>query len=169
MRTRRGYTLIEMLTVIVLISTLLGLGSLVIHRMVRAERAGRAALDDSATLARLAEEFRRDAHQARSATRDAEGLALALPGEVRVEYRIREGALHVLRFVPDTTEGERLAAETVHRSSRQGTPRVDVVEQDGLTIALLAFGDPEQTTARAVRVEAVVGFDHRFERDGGTP
>lgn len=167
MRTRRGYTLIEMLTVIMLLSSLLGIGSVLIHRMVRAERAGREALAESAMLARLADEFRRDAHRARSATLDPDGLTLTLPDDARIEYRIDEGAAQVRRHV---TGADGTVGETTFRPGRHGLPRLDLIEDEGgTTVAVLAIGDPDRVSAAEVRVEAVVGLDHRFEADGGRP
>lgn len=63
-RHRRGYSLIETVVVVGAVTIVLSLCGLILHGMLRLDRAGRGQFDDSATIGRLSRQFREDVHAA---------------------------------------------------------------------------------------------------------
>jgi type II secretory pathway pseudopilin PulG len=61
---RRGYSLIECLVLITVMSLLIGLSAGTIQLLLKLDRAGRTASEEAVALARLARDFRDDAHEA---------------------------------------------------------------------------------------------------------
>ena len=61
-RRRRGYALIEVMVVITITAVMLGLCAGMIHLLMRLDRSGRSTAEEAADLARLARDFRADAH-----------------------------------------------------------------------------------------------------------
>ena len=96
--THRAYALIEMVLAIGSIAIVLGLCAGLLHVLLRLDRTGRAHLVETATIGRLARQFRQDVHAARQARIDggpdgAANLDLKLAGDRRIVYEARERAL----------------------------------------------------------------------------
>ena len=94
---RRGYTLVETLVVIAVLSVVLGSVTLSLHAMYRSARHMRDALARYQQLERLAIQFRVDVHQAVSATANnpddpkvLHQLQLMLGDKRTVDYRLLE-------------------------------------------------------------------------------
>jgi prepilin-type N-terminal cleavage/methylation domain-containing protein len=91
---RRGISLIEMLVVIAVASTMVGLTVTTIHRLLGAEREATRAARYSASVARLARHFRDDLHAARAVEWPAveagkpAALVAALEGQRRIRYEV---------------------------------------------------------------------------------
>jgi len=87
---RAGYSLIELVTVISMLSALMMASAGLFVTLMRAERNTGWAISEQQTLARLALQFRRDVHQAQTAAKpeDANGLILNRPSSEPVQYRI---------------------------------------------------------------------------------
>ena len=81
---RRGYTLIEMIVVMTAGTVLMGIAVTLLCALLRAEGTGRALVERSASLGRLADQFRRDVHAADQA---AKGI-WRLPGKEGVTLRV---------------------------------------------------------------------------------
>ncbi len=174
----RAFTLIEMVTVITLISILLGLSSMVLQRLIRAERSGREALEDRATVARLDGRFRDDVHEALRARVESsesgrdDGLILDLTAGEQVVYRVQDGALTMSRraSVENKADGKGADPDPVTRSETyrfhsRRQPRFDLDTSEDVTIATLALDRTEGDPADDVTLDAVVGLDHRFDLD----
>ena len=116
-RRRRGYALIELLAVLTISAVMLTLAAGLLHLLMKLDRNGRDALDESADLARLSRAFRADAHASTTfePTEQTENLCkLQLENGRSVEYQVRTGDL--LRTIRD---GEKVRGfETFRRPPR---------------------------------------------------
>lgn len=103
MTTRRGISLIEMLTLMSSCTVILTMSAVLIHRTMRSQEQTRYFFAVERAALRLAEQFRRDVHGARSAATSGETLGegaflrLEMPAGETVEYRRDEAS--VLRLV----------------------------------------------------------------------
>jgi hypothetical protein len=96
--THRGYALIEMVLAIGAVAIVLGLCGGLLHVLLRLDRTGRAHLVETATIGRLARQFRNDVHAAREAKAGGDGgaaanLDLALPEDRKIVYEAHDRAL----------------------------------------------------------------------------
>ena len=104
---RRGMTLIELSIAMGVGSVIFGLTVTLFASVLRSERSARGHLAETNTIGRLAAQFRRDAHEARSAEVTnigepaAKTLRLAGSAGSQVEYRWVEGGLRRTRTQAD--------------------------------------------------------------------
>ncbi len=92
---RRGFTIVELLMLISILSVILGISVIQIQLLMRLDQDGRARTEQSTNWERLGRQLRRDVHEARSAERfvedDLSGLRIA-PGNASsgrtIEYRV---------------------------------------------------------------------------------
>ena len=161
MRKHRGFSLIEMLVVITVSAALLGICTSILHLLMRSERAGRDHLHQATSAARLARQFRNDVHAA--ITPPAPGDA-ARPGW---RFELAPGQTVVYRIEPgrvDRTEWER---QKLRRQESYDLPAGDTarIEPPGHQRPATACLLLPQANRAELRVEAVVGRDHRFAGD----
>jgi type II secretory pathway pseudopilin PulG len=148
---RRGYSLIEMLAVIICLTMLLGVGTATLQGLVRLDRSARAVREENRIVDRLAQTFRADVHRAyqRGAGPD-QTLVLRLRPDETVEYRADGASVLVTRRrgdEPPRTERFRLPS--------RGSPRLAWVEYDGRTFARLQW--PGTGSGRGgLRIEAAL-------------
>jgi hypothetical protein len=168
MTNRRGYLLIEMLTAITAGAVMLGISVGILGLLLRVERAGRDHGYRAMVLGRLAEQFRNDLH---AALRQA-------PGEAgpKDQWRFEMGPDHAVtyRATADTLERDETAAgKPVRRESYALPPgcaaRVDVSADRAPPLASLTVAPAGTRCAgsREVRIDAVLGRDHRFAKPEG--
>lgn len=155
----RGYALIECLVLITVMGVILTLCAGTIHLLLKLDRAGRDASEEAVDLARLARDFRDDAHAAPRADppgRSADRIVLSMEGPRAVEYAIRAG--DVLRTVRD---GEKVRKFETYRRPARASARIDLVRDGPRPIAALIFdrppGDRESWPFRDYRIEAELG------------
>src|SRR5262249_7667548 len=74
---RRGYSLVEIVLAMGAVAIVLGLCAGLLHVLLRLDRTGRTHLVESATIGRLARQFREDVHASRRAVASAAGDAPA--------------------------------------------------------------------------------------------
>jgi len=158
---RRGSSLVELMTVIAIGSTMMATAIGLIGAAFRAESAGRKHLAQSASLARLAEQFRGDAAQAVHAESDpaaATGplLRFHLPGSGTVEYQADKG--HGIRRT-------RVAGEDRSREAFycDGVARFNLADREPWQVATLWI--EQRTAGGRYRIEALVGRDRRFQEE----
>lgn len=159
---RRGYSLIEVLTVIGVMTVLLTLCAGMLKLLLNLDHAGRDALAVAADAERLGRAFRLDAHRATTpADRDADGrrVAWGLPDGERVEYAAG----------PDGIRREvRRDNRSPRRESFQLPPRAaarfDASDEAGRPFLTLTVHRPATHRQAAVdeRVVAEVGRDRRL-------
>ena len=143
MRTRtRGTTLIELLVVISVCSVVICASGVLLHRMYRADKEARLAMENAATVARLSLQFRRDAHAAAEARLLTEadgkvaGMAFDEPAGQSIEFRWRGS--DVVRVVKQ-------ADKAVHRDSYRLPPGTKIQWQ-------LETPTPPQTPVAVVEI-----------------
>jgi hypothetical protein len=92
-RRRLGYTLTELLVVIVLTSTVLTTMTVCLYSLHRADRTIRDDLDQQIQLQRFTEALRVDVHPARDVAVNAEGTQLTMSAldETTIRYTIDDG------------------------------------------------------------------------------
>jgi hypothetical protein len=88
--TRGGYALIEIVLAIGAVAIVLGMCAGLLHVLLRLDRAGRSHVVETATIGRLARQFRRDVHAASEVNALPGGatLELRLPGQPTVNYAL---------------------------------------------------------------------------------
>ena len=168
---RRGVSLIEMLVVIAVSTVLLGVAVSVLNLLMRAERSGREHVNRTATVARLADQFRSDV---RAALRPiaADGTAKnqwqfvlttdravtyrALPKEIERREQIGGKLVRQESYVlPADCSAEII----VHTDSAPATASL-VIAPSGLA----------SSARREIRMDATLGADHRFAKSpNGSP
>ncbi len=180
---RHGSSLIEVLAAITAGSVIFGLAVVAAYGLLRMEKNLRTERQTWASLGRLAEQFRDDAHAAQTVTmtspaaREAQEPApggtepqaawtFHLAGDRQAEYAVTAGGVRRI---------ERSAGKVASREDYWLPPgttaRLEVLGGSG-RVALRIV--PQQLEGRPVaaqpmRIEALVGFDHRFANKGRKP
>jgi prepilin-type N-terminal cleavage/methylation domain-containing protein len=165
MRHRRaGITLIELMIAITVTGILLALAAGMIHLLLKLDRGGRTASEEASDLARLARDFRADAHasaKAQPAAIAPDRLRLELEGSRAVEYEVKPDV--VARTATD-------GAKVLKRETYRRPPRTSVrweIEADGpRPLAVLVVDRPpdgrDESSYRDRRVVAELGRDRRL-------
>jgi prepilin-type N-terminal cleavage/methylation domain-containing protein len=157
--TPRGFTLIELLAVITSLSVLMGLCALTIQLLMRVSSEAQARRSASATLGRLAEQFREDVHGCDEAQlRPSAGLRLSRGPRFAISYEARDGRVERV----ESTGGQASRRETY--ALGKGGSAVFQSRDDGPRrfLALLISqgtrpGRPDP--ARPIEILALVGKD----------
>lgn len=171
MTGRRGFTLIELIVVIMASTLMLGLCVGLIHILVKLDRAGHVQLNQHASLARLARAFRGDVRAAIAVDPAApsagpgQRLVLKRPDDRAVEYRIEANAL-----IRTERDGDKVRNQDAFPIPRRDAARIDVRSLETQTVVGLSFearsDKKDAGSLRGYRVESVLGQDHRFEAKG---
>ena len=166
---RRGYSLIEMIVVMTVGATMLGIAVTLLGALMQAERAGRAHIGQNGIFNRLADQFRRDVHA-------ADGLVVVVENDAgESAWRLNLGDGRSVWYVAGRDEivREERKGRTVLRQESYRLP-----DDCGVTIAADASASPRivrltiaptEASLRPgheVRIEAVPGRDGRFARQG---
>lgn len=162
---RRGYSLIECIVLISVLSALIGLSAGTIQLLLKLDRAGRAASEEAVALARLARDFRDDAHEAPPVDppgRSTDRVVLTLSESKTVEYTIRPG--DVLRTV---RQGEKVLRHETYRRPARASARIDVAIDGPRPIASMVFDRPSSdrdiSAYHDYRIEAELGKHGRLK------
>jgi prepilin-type N-terminal cleavage/methylation domain-containing protein len=169
--SRRGWTLIELLVVIAVSTVLMGIAVTTLCTLMQAEHNGRGHISRTATIARLAEQFRRDV---RAALPPAAGKGepkdqwqFALPDDRTVTYQALAGEVErseSLGGKPVRRESYILSADC---SAEIGLPTDAAPATASLVITSRGSAS---ATSHEIRIEASLGMDHRFHKAlGGSP
>lgn len=152
--TRRGFTLIEMLTVIVGVTMILGLAVAVLEGLFQAERAGRRDAVADAEMDRMARSFRADVHAAKgSGPMSDDRLEITFADAGKVGYEAR-GETVVVTRLPAGAANPRTES---FRPRRGWKPRFEIIEWEGEKLIALVLVRDGGVEAR--RVEAALGRD----------
>jgi len=150
---RRGASLIELVVIVGSVAVVLGLCAVLIHGLLKLDRSGRAAVDDTTTLARLARRFRQDVRAAAKAAPDTPTqLVLTGGGGGTVSYHL-DGS----RLLREVRNGETLRGREGYHVGRLGPVSFDAA--DGLVRLRLARSHGAGLARPPVGVEAVLGKD----------
>lgn len=168
-RVTRGFSLIEMFTVIALLGTAMGLIGVTSHSLLRSERTSRAELAAEMTYLRLSRDFRRDVHRAsevqkvpgKSDPKSTAGIRLIVADGPPVEYRSAD--LVVSRSVD--RDG---AADSSERYDLRlkDSPTFETTDGDGGPIVSLRF-DSEHSHWQSL--SSRLGRDARHESEVPNP
>ena len=166
-RHRRAISLLEMVTVMWLVSVLLSLSVAYLHSLFSASQAAQQRLRNVSGLQRLAHTFRNDVHRASVAQPaldvkpSPDRLVLTLPAGRSVEYRAEVPGLSVVRRAGQTIEhrdtfalakGTKVSLEA-HFQEQPPTARLILHQRAGIK---------GQGRTRELVIDAVLGKDHRF-------
>ncbi len=191
MKNRSGYSLIEMIVVMTGGTVLMGIAVTLLCALLRAEGTGRALVERSASLSRLADQFRRDVHATDQAAKGIwrlpgkEGITLRLParnagGKSGVPAPQAERAentpesaepIRSVEYLADGGTvtrfewiGDKLAGEESYNLGEGYSANIETVAADGRELVCLAIAPTDASSAgsRQVRIEAVLGWDQRF-------
>lgn len=165
-RMRNGYSLIEMMVVMTIMSAVLSIGVTGLVRLFRVQSSEVQALSEAAVWRRLSRDFRADVHLASTATcATAERLELATATGLIV-WSVEGDTLR--RVLQPAVEGE-AAAESVeaYRIPDGGFAlSLSPAQGDRSVIASVVIkrsGDPH-TRPTFGRIEAVVGMNLRYRQ-----
>ena len=150
---RRGYSLIEMLFVITVLSIMMGMTAMMIHGLMRISKASQSRLTETETLDRLGRQFRRDAHAATTAVSKPDVIEFQGP-DGTVTYGRAGGKLSRAEQAP----GGSMRTD-FFRLPLRGARRFEAAERDGQRWVALIFGP--KTEVRTARIDALVGRDQR--------
>ena len=162
---RRGFTLIEMVISITAASALMGIAVCLLCVLMGAEGGGREHLQRGDSLARLADRFRRDVHAAVDAPAKLPDRPAAWDFPLAAD-----GFSHYVRYEADG------GFITCNRRESGAAPRWETYalpENSSVSIETEPAGagtlvrltiTPKDVAGRKIRVEAVLGRDHRFTK-----
>jgi prepilin-type N-terminal cleavage/methylation domain-containing protein len=169
--SRRGWTLLELLVVIAVSTVLMGIAVTTLCTLTQAEYNGRGHISRTTTVARLAEQFRRDVRAAlRPVAVEGEPKdqwQFALPGDRAVTYHALPG---------EVERRESLGGKPVRRESYvlPADCSAEIVLPTDAAPAtatlVIASRGPASAAGHDIRIEAALGIDHRFAKaPGGSP
>ena len=156
---RRGYSLIEMVAVMTVGSLIFGVSVAALLMLLGTEHTGRQQMQQRASLARLAKQFREDVHAAvREMPRPEAGAAcwsFEMPGGKAVEYNYGAGGIE--RIETSGEKVERRETYTLPAGAMVNIARAKEASPATVTLVVRqAEGD------RELCISAVLGKDHRF-------
>jgi hypothetical protein len=153
---RRGYALIEALVLITVLGVMMGLAAGMIHLLLKLDRGGRNSSDLAADMARLADDFRLDAH----ASSAIDKMTLTMDGGKTVEYLVRPADI-----VRTLREGDKVRHYDLYRRPLNASFRLEVTRDGAIPFAALVIDRPidgkENSLYRDFRIEAELGKDQR--------
>ena len=189
--TRRGFTLLEVMTAVSMSTVLLGIAVGLLAAVLQIDHGAQEQTRWAMTAGRLADQFRRDVHQAvAAAAEDGQqpSIELRIGPDRAVVYQVEPG--RVVRFEKTGPAGgpeewfvlpEKSTASFAY--SRKGTVPFSLREnRDSPHVKIGAHENrdspPRMVSLRiesptpagpTVRIDAEVSRDHRFEPKEGTP
>lgn len=166
-RQPRGFTLVEVVTVVTLTSIMIAIAVASINGLMQIEQTGRRKIVEAGTADGLARSFRADVHAATlldPASTEASVLTLTLtrPDGVSVKYEI--GSTEVKRT--ETRKGSE-PKRSNFRMPKRTKIGFEIASDQGLTVVGLSYNREAaslpETHSSAFRADCVLGRDHRFE------
>jgi len=160
---RRGWSLIELLVVIPLMTLLLSGSAILLTSLLRSQETLRSELQQQSGQARLATQLRADAHAASSVTSPSpQTLDFALAGGDTIHYEIKGDSLHrELRHERDLPVSDPAARESYSVASLSAAFNVDPTHERPL-VRLSLTAVPDETkyprVHRSSAIEAAVGI-----------
>jgi prepilin-type N-terminal cleavage/methylation domain-containing protein len=166
---RRGYSLIEMVVVMTVGATMLGIAVTLLGALMQAERTGRAHIGQNGVFNRLADQFRRDVHAADGPVVAAKSKA----GQPAWRFDMVKG--RSVWYIPGDEEivrEERIGHILVRRESCSlpedccATITTDAKASPPIVRLTIAPTDASLRPGHEIRIDAVPGRDHRFVKQG---
>jgi prepilin-type N-terminal cleavage/methylation domain-containing protein len=161
MTPRRGFTLVELVVVMTAVAVILTATSVLMHFVLQMDTEVRQRTHTVATVGRLAEQFRRDVHQARGEAvlaGDHHAAELHLPGGRIVKWRVDEQRRLIrteqARGIADREDSFTLPQGTTAglESQSQGAARVVTIriespDTGGPSLAIAALASRDERLA----------------------
>ncbi|MCX7428245.1 MAG: type II secretion system protein, partial [Planctomycetia bacterium] len=169
----RGITLIELLAVLAVSSVMLAIAIGLIQTLLRASGVARSDLEEQNSVARLADAFRRDIHAATAfragPAKDGNPVewTFDLGSGRAATYRVESGSLARTVLAGETLESQEsfaLPGETAVSVEMMPVGKANMVVLSTVSRAPSTGGKLPTAPGRAVRVEARLAADHRFEK-----
>ncbi|MEN6448912.1 MAG: type II secretion system protein [Thermoguttaceae bacterium] len=154
MNRKRGFSLVEMIVVLTVASVLMGIAVTLLCALIRAQGTSREVVEQTVSINRLAERFRRDVHAAQEFTKETDGAHIG-----SVEYLVKGSTVN--RSV--WTGKNRTEQDAFHLGDGY-TARLETVATDARRLVRLTVVPQETATMgrRSLQIEAALGFDGRF-------
>ena len=155
---QRGFSLVELLATITVLTILLGLCAGLIRVLLKLDQSGRDAMVASADAARLARDFRTDAHQGTGSTPPTpapDRIGWTTTEDARVSYQIRPH--DILR---EATRAGKVVRRELYRLPSRATARFEATTAAGpvlLSIVMDREAHPASGFAAADRIDAEFG------------
>jgi prepilin-type N-terminal cleavage/methylation domain-containing protein len=159
---KRGHTLLEMIVVMTVGATLLGIAVCLMHLLMRAEQSGRTHADRYATIARLADQFREDVHAAagRPAAEGQTAWRLELAPDRTVRYAADSGEI-----AREERAGEKIVSREFYKMPDEYTASIapDDAANPALVSLVVVLDSGSISKHREIRIDAAWGKDRRTE------
>lgn len=129
---RRGFSLVELMTTITVLTILLGLCAGLIRLLLKLDQSGRDAMTTASDQVRLARTFREDAHRSTATNLpviEPNHLILSMPDDFKAEYTVRPS--DVLR---ELRQGDRVRHREVYRLPARASVRFEASVEAGRSL-----------------------------------
>lgn len=172
MTSRRGFSLVELLVVVSLVTVIMAAAVVLMHFVLQTHGEVRRRTQTVTTIGRLAEQFRRDVHRARGEpliAADHRTAEFHLPGGTIVKWR-REEQGGLVR----TEQAERGASVSpAHREDTFTLPKgttadLELLPRAAARIVAIRIESPG-TGGPALRIEGLACRDQRLAVEEGKP
>jgi prepilin-type N-terminal cleavage/methylation domain-containing protein len=166
MKTRRAFTLIEMVAVLAIGGLLSGIAVFMLISLLKSHNTGREYMAYCRTINRLAEQFRADVHAAQKTSSDNDGAIFDLPSDsanIKIRYQC----------LPDRIDRSELQGEKMVRLESYILPpdmevSIKIQPDKGAELACLSISAKQQKEklyfSAPVRIEAVLGLNSRLSK-----
>lgn len=158
---RRGTSLLEMMTVITLVTLVMALGATLLTSLVRLQRQVASDLAQRNALSRLAARFRQDAHAASEVQQAQQSLQFTMGQKQRIEYALDGPSMRRLVWEEDQLRHresfEFPAESSIRLEIQESEPRHNPLARIVLGQRDAAEPRPGQMIPLPARIEAAVG------------
>lgn len=166
MKSRQGFTLIEIIASMAVGAIALGLCAGLIHSLLKLERSGRDQSSAATALMRLERDFRTVVHAATAGEilePEGEGagparLRLSLPDDVVIDFETIQGGITRLR----RSQGDRLQRE-IYRIDSEAFIHWEIEQQGRHEVIILELVSGNRKQALPIRLEAILGYHDRYQ------
>ena len=170
---RRGFTLVEIMASLAALTMVMGVCAALLAMLFNLSDSGEKHAAQELAIARAARTFRHDVHAAdgvetRPSGKPSPGISLLLKDGSAIEYTAERDAI-----VRVETVGTTVVSQDRLILPQKASPRFERRKEGDRTFLTLVFNRRGAKTdsplaVRSFRVDAALGADSRFDRDGGT-
>ncbi len=157
---RPGFSLVEMLGTITVLTILLGLAAGMIRTLLRLDQSGRDAMVVAADTTRLSHDFRNDAHRSTS-------LAAPVPGEDRLTWTLSDDSevSYLIRphdLLREVRQGGKIQHRELYRRPPRSSVWFDAVAGPGPPLVSIVLRREPGSAAPDDRIDAEFGRINRL-------
>jgi len=169
MNRRCGYSLIELMVVLTVSTTVLGVAAVMLHTLMQVQKDSREQLLYHATLGRLGRQFRRDVHAADGFRPPEAGSHGNRPAAWQLDFkpdRVVRYSIEWGSLIRSEQIGGTLSRREVFRlpADRAVSIRLQAEAEPAIVSLSITRGSsqPAGPAWKPVQIDAVLGWDHRF-------